>query len=322
MKSILVIRFSSLGDVLLTTPLLRVLKKKYPAAQVDYIIKPEYASLVSGSPHLNQVILFSKEKAAELKKQISGAGYDLIVDLQNNPRSRRLTAGVSSQVCRFKKHSIKKWMLVNFKVNQLEGLPPIPERYISSLPGLEPDGRGLEYHFTPVEVPLPQGKKYIAVCPGSKHFTKMWGENRFVELNKLLVYDGFTPVLLGGKEDMALCGRITEAVPGLVNLAGNHPIEFAATALTRCLASVCNDSGLMHLSCSVQVPVLVFFGSTVRHFGFIPYKNKSVIMENNSLTCRPCTHIGRSSCPKGHFLCMTELKPTEALTHIKKLAEG
>lgn len=322
MKSILIVRLSSLGDVLLTTPLLRVLKKKYPAAQVDFIVKLEYASLVSGSPHLNRVIHFVKETAGELNQQVIAADYDMIIDLQNNPRSRRLTTGTFAQIFRFPKHSIKKWMLVNFKINKLDGLPPIPERYISSVPGLEPDGLGLEFHFTRVAVPLEKGGRYIAVCPGSKHFTKMWGEDHFIELNKLLLNDGFTPILLGGKDDAALCSRIASAAPGTVNLAGDHPIEFAATALTFCLASVCNDSGLMHLSCSVQVPVLVFFGSTVRHFGFIPYKNRSVIMENNSLGCRPCSHIGRSSCPKGHFLCMTELKPADALKHVKELLEN
>lgn len=322
MKSILVVRFSSLGDVLLTTPLLRVLKKKYPAALVDFIVKPEYSPLVSGSPYLNRVIPFIKKRAGELRRQVTAAGYDMIIDLQNNPRSRRLTSGAAPKLFRFAKHSVKKWMLVNLKIDRLSGLPPIPERYISSVPGLEPDGMGLEYHFTQVPVPLEPGGRYIAICPGSKHFTKMWGENRFIELNKLLVNDGFTPVLLGGKDDAALCGRIAEAAPGTVNLAGDHPLEFAASALSRCLASVCNDSGLMHLSCSVGVPVLVFFGSTVRHFGFIPYKNRSVIMENNSLDCRPCSHIGRSSCPKGHFLCMTELQPADALARVKELAGG
>ncbi|MBV6512203.1 MAG: ADP-heptose--LPS heptosyltransferase 2 [Ignavibacteriaceae bacterium] len=322
MKSILIIRFSSLGDILLTTPLLRVLKKKYPDAQADYVVKPEYASLISGSPHINRVIRFSKETASDLKQQIAAAGYDMIIDLQNNPRSRRLTSGLSAPVHRFKKHSIKKWLLVNFKINRLDGLPPIPERYIFSVPELEPDGQGLEFLFTPVDVPLERGKKYIAVAPGSRHFTKMWGENRFIELNRALVRDGFTPVLLGGKDDFSLCCRIADAVPESVNLSGDHPIEYAATALTYCRAAVCNDSGLMHLSCSVQVPVLVFFGSTVRHFGFIPYKNKSVIMENNTLACRPCSHIGRASCPKGHFLCMTELKPSDALAHLKHLAEA
>jgi heptosyltransferase-2 len=322
LKSILVIRFSSLGDILLTTPFLRVLKKKYPTARVDYVVKPEYAPLVSGSPHLSKVILFRKETASGLKQQIRSAGYDMVIDLQNNLRSRRLTRGCAAKVFRFRKQSVKKWLLVNFKINKLDGLPPIPERYIATVPELQPDGHGLENYFIPVDVPLERGKKYIAVCPGSKHFTKMWGENRFVELNKMIIGDGFTPVLLGGKDDIDLCARLADAVPGTINLAGDYPIEFAATALTFCLAAVCNDSGLMHLSCSVQVPVLVFFGSTVRHFGFIPYKNKSVIMENNTLNCRPCTHIGRSSCPKGHFLCMTGLKPDDAFLHLKKLAEG
>lgn len=320
MNSILIIRFSSLGDVLLTSPLIRILRNTYPGARIDFVIKPHFSSAVENSPHLNSIYHFTAETAPSLKKQLKQHGYDMVVDLQNNIRSRRLSSGLAPVMHRFRKYGINKWLLVAFKIRTSGWAAPIPERYIASVPGLSPDGLGLEFHFTPADTGLPKESRYIAVAPGSKHFTKMWGSGRYAELCRLILASGITPVLVGGADDADICKEIQERCPGVVNLSGRNDTVPIASVMKQSLAVVCNDSGLMHLSCAVGVPVLVFFGSTVKDFGFFPYKNKSVVMENTTLTCRPCSHIGKSTCPKGHFLCMASLQPGEAFLRLKTLA--
>lgn len=309
-----------MGDVLLTSPLIRVLKSAYPEARIDFVVKPQYSAAVENSPHLETVYHFTKETSSSLKKQLKLVSYDMVVDLQNNFRSRRLSSGLSPVIHRFKKFSIKKWLLVTFKKKLQGWVAPIPERYISAVPGLKPDGMGLEFHFTPVETGLDAKKSYIAVAPGSRHFTKMWGTGRYTELCRLILAWGYIPVLIGGSDDAKVCGEIQNYQPETINLSGKNDAVYIASVMKQCLATVCNDSGLMHLSCAVKTPVLVFFGSTVQEFGFSPYKNKSIVMENTTLGCRPCSHIGKNVCPKGHFLCMASLQPGEAFLKLKTLS--
>lgn len=307
----LVIRFSSLGDVLLTTPVIRTLKSQYPALQIDYLVRHEYADAVRHNPNLGKVHeLFRDDRDKHLIDDLSKTSYDLTIDLQSNIRSRKITKKLSGKVVRYIKPSVKKFLLVNLKINLLKEIIPIPERYAAALGDLELAENGLEL-FLPDEFSdvKRESKKTIGLCSGSRHFTKQWPKEYFVELGKLLTGAGFNVVLLGGKDDISLCEEICEQLDGAVNLSNDNDLFRTAVEMKKCSVVICNDSGLMHLATAVDVPTVSIFGSTVKEFGFVPYKGRNLILENNSLSCRPCSHIGRKKCPKKHFKCMTSIAP-------------
>ena len=318
-NTVLIIRLSSLGDILLTTPLIRSLKSKYPDIQIDFLLKEQYKGTVQHNPHLRSVYTLN-ENYDELAGIISKNKYDLIIDLQNNLRSHKLTRKTRSKKVRFKKHDIKKMLLVKFKINMLKGLPQIPVRYSNTIKGFNLDDKGLEIFIHEDKVSnLTDDRNYIGIAPGSRHFTKMWPSYYYIYLCKMLTVNDFTVVLLGGKKDKEICNEISELFPKAINLCNEDDILQTVTNMKKCRAIVCNDSGLMHAACAAGVPVVSFFGSTVKEFGFTPYNNKNLILENNSLSCRPCSHIGRDKCPKSHFNCMKEITPQMAFKNINLL---
>ncbi len=314
---ILIIRLSSLGDILLTTPVIRALSKKYPNSQIDYVVKKQYSSSLQYNPLISSLYLYEKEKAKGVKEQIQKMKYDLVIDLQNNLRSCALTLGLRTEVKRFKKPTFKKLLLVWTKINQLKEIKPIPMRYAETA-SLQLDDKGLDL-FIPenIKPKLTTGQKYIGICPGAKHFTKRWPEEYFIELGNKLSSQNFTVVIFGGKDDLELCEAVSSKIENSINLCNNDDLLRTASNMKQCQHIICNDSGLMHTATAVGVPITPIFGSTVSEFGFIPYQSNNTILENNSLSCRPCSHIGRSSCPQKHFKCMKEIKPNTVFDHIK-----
>ncbi|HKI78002.1 MAG TPA: glycosyltransferase family 9 protein [Ignavibacteriaceae bacterium] len=318
-KNLLIIRLSSLGDILLATPLIRSIKKQFPAINIDFIAREQYRDALKFSPHIRNLYELS-ENYDELKEQVAESKYDLIIDLQNNVRSRKLTSEAKTKITRFKKHDLEKFLLVKFKINKLKELPQIPVRYSNTLDNFSLDENGLE-----ISVPdnfkssLKEEGNYIGLAPGSRHFTKMWPSYYYIYLCKMLLVNDFNVVLFGGKNDKDICKEIAGLLPKIINLCNDDDILQTVTDMKMCRAVVCNDSGMMHTACAAGVPVLPIFGSTVKEFGFTPYKTKNLILENNSLSCRPCSHIGRSKCPKEHFKCMLDLTPQLVFRNINFL---
>ncbi len=324
LKRILVIRLSSLGDILLTTPLVRTLKNNYPQLNIDFLIKPQYEDIYKFNPRLNSLMHYEKDKINETLNQLNKNHYNLVIDLHNNFRSRSLTNKLKVPVFRFGKKSIEKFLLVNFKINRLKNEPQIPVRYAHTIPGFNLDNNGLELFIHEGLInKFDESINYIGLCPGSRHYTKKWPAEYFIELGKKLTENGFRIILFGGKDDSDICKEINHSIPHSLNLCNEDKLLMTASGMKNCKAVICNDSGLMHLACSVNIPVVMIMGSTVKKFGFTPYKNKNLILENNSLSCRPCSHIGRANCPKKHFKCMKELTPgliySEVTNFIKTL---
>ena len=310
-KKILIIRFNSLGDILLTTPLIRSLKKQNKQLKIDFLVKEQFQDVVLNNPYLNKIYsLQSSDRLKEIKKELIKNNYDTVIDLQNNFRSKKLVSGLGRNIFRFKKPNINKFLLVKFKINFLKEIIPIPVRYARAIPNFQLDDNGLEL-FLPENVnPTTEGNAdIIGLCPGSVHKTKMWPEEYFIELGNIFIKNGYKVVLFGGKSDREICGKITSQISGAVDLSNDNQLYETSANMKMCKTVVCNDSGLMHTAVASNVPVVAIFGSTVKEFGFAPYKGKSIVIENNSLTCRPCSHIGLSECPKKHFDCMKTLTP-------------
>jgi lipopolysaccharide heptosyltransferase II len=319
-NKILIIRLSSLGDVLLSTPLVRSIKKAYPQIQIDFILKEQYRDLYKLNPYINSLITYHADSSDQIKNSIKQNNYDVIIDLQNNFRSAALLKGVNAKVFKFSKRSLDKFLLVNFKINRLKDAPSIAVRYSESVPQVTLDDEGLDI-FTDKKpsTALSPGEKFIGLAPGSRHFTKSWPKDYYASLGKRLNLEGYKVVLFGGEDDKDICNEIMEGIEACINLCSANDILQIAADMKMCKAVVCNDSGLMHTACAAGVPVLSIFGSTVKEFGFFPYNNRNLVLENKLLSCRPCSHIGRSRCPRGHFKCMLEITPGETYNKLMEL---
>ena len=208
-KKILVIRLSSLGDILLTTPVLRALKKKFPESEIDFLTRESYADAINFNQNLNDVLLYENyENIKELINVLQNKNYNFVVDLQNNFRSREVTSSLDIKRYKYKKSNIKKFLLVNLKINLLKNYKTIPEKYVEAIPDLHLDKNGLEL-FIPQNInSYIEGSNFIGFCPGSRHYTKMWLEEYFVELGNKLSAEGYNVVLFGGESDIEVCNRI------------------------------------------------------------------------------------------------------------------
>lgn len=311
-KKILIIRLSSLGDILLTTPFIRAVKNNFPAIEIDMLLRQEYADSVKLNPNVSGKFYLTRDNKLnqQVIKKLKAQSYDLVIDLQNNLRTKKITAKLKAENVKLKKSSWKKFLLVNFKINKLSNQPQIPVRYSNVIPDLILDDKGLDLfsNKNPYETLLNQSK-LIGFCPGARHFTKRWPKEYFIQLGNILQQNGFQVVLFGGKTDKELCNEIYIELPNSINLSNDDDLLQTISDMKSCDLILCNDSGLMHVASASGKKVLAIFGSTVREFGFTPYKCNNLILENNSLSCRPCSHIGKNHCPKAHFKCMLELKP-------------
>ncbi len=320
-NKLLIIRLSSLGDILLTTPLIRSIKKNYPTIKIDFVVRDEFREVVESNIHLENVYHYYRYKPnTTLVETLRERDYDIVVDLQNNFRSTRLTQNLSGWHYKFRKMSIRKFLLVNMKLNFLKDAEQIPERYASSLGQNILDGSGLEF-FIPEEVTssLDIDGNYIGLCPGAQHFTKMWPEEYFTALGNSLNKMGYTVVLLGGGSDRLLCRKLKPKIKNSIDLSNDNKLYQLAADMKMCRAVICNDSGLMHLAAALKIPLVAMFGSSVMEFGFTPYMAESIVLENDSLNCRPCSHVGKSECPRGHFNCMNKITPDIVLENLREL---
>jgi len=276
------------------------------------LIREEYADVIKLNPYINKKFLFKKDDKSNsiLKEQLRNNNYELVIDLQNNLRSNKIVSSLKINSVNFDKRSFDKFLLVNFKINKLREAPPIPVRYSNTIQNLKLDEKGLDL-FTDKSANLELNGKnnLIGFCPGARHFTKRWPKEYYFELGNRLTQDGYTIVLFGGKIDKEICAELVNRISGAINLSNNDELLQTAADMKLCKAVICNDSGLMHTASATGTKVIALFGSTVKEFGFAPYNCSNLILENNSLTCRPCSHIGRSDCPKKHFDCMKSIKP-------------
>lgn len=310
-KKILIIRLSSLGDVLLSSPLVRALSESCPESKIDFLVREEYKDVYSFNPRINSLLTLRRDNnEAEIQNHIKCEKYDIIIDLQNNLRSLRLVCGSGKKVYRFKKNSLRKFLFVKLKINLLKESDCIPERYADSMSWVKLDGKGLEIFLNPEKkARIENYGKIIGICPGARHFTKMWPIEYYIELINKLNDSKYKVALIGGKTDKEICENISLKTKNVINLSGEDDLLQIAADIKNCELVICNDSGMMHLTSAVGSPLIAIFGSTVREFGFFPYKNMAKVIETEHLKCRPCTHIGRNKCPRKHFDCMRSITP-------------
>jgi len=327
-QKILVIRLSSIGDILLTSPLLRSLHRRFPQAQIDFCIKERYADLVKGHPYRrHRVSLAAPYGWAELRRVrrlIRAEKYDLIVDVHRNLRSLFLRDH-RARIATYAKHYWKRWLLVHAGVNRYREVVPVHRRYMAGLApwGIQADGQGLEFFLFEeekayarsrlAELGLDPSVRRIGFAVGAGHATKQWPAEHFIALAGLLAERTTLRIFIFGDDrDRTVARRIAAAIGrAAVDLSGTLNLRETAAMIAAMDLMVTNDSGLMHLAVALGIKTVSIFGCTTRELGFFPDAPFNRVVENSGLACRPCTTMGRRRCPKGHFRCMTEVTPEQ-----------
>jgi ADP-heptose:LPS heptosyltransferase len=324
MPKILVIRFSSIGDIVLTTPVVRAIKQQVPGAEVHYCTKWGFRALVEPNPYLDK-IFFLRDRLSPLIQELKAEQYDFIVDLHHNLRTRLIKARLGRPSRSFPKLNKEKWLMVNLKVNRLPDVH-IVDRYLAAAAplGVRNDGLGLDYFIPEQEevavqtLPPTHRQGYVAFAIGAQHYTKRLPPERLIALCEKI---NQPIILLGGQEDAAtgdlICAHFARlrgasgegTGPGTVvyNACGRYNLHQSASLVRQARVVYCHDTGLMHIAAAFQKKIVSIWGNTIPAFGMYPYRTNFTVVEHPHLKCRPCSKIGYKKCPLGHFKCMREL---------------
>lgn len=321
----LILRFSSIGDIVLTTPVVRGLKQQVEHAEIHYFTKPPYREILEANPYIDQIHVLREdlnEQIRELKKE----QFDYVIDLHKNIRTRRIISGMKAIFFTFDKLNLKKWMYVNFKVNRLPD-KHIVERYREAVDvfDVKDDGAGLDYFIPDNDsVDLTQWSKpfrdgYIGFVIGAMHDTKKLTPDKMISIIERIQHP---VVLLGGKEDHATGEQIRQSCKTQVyNACGEYTINQSAFLVRQARLIITHDTGLMHIAAAFRKRIITIWGNTVPEFGMYAYRPHpdSTWFEIRDLGCRPCSKLGFKRCPKKHFRCIRDIDDQRVANKALKL---
>jgi len=328
----LIIRFSSIGDIVLTTPVIRCLKKQVRGAEVHFLVKDSFRSVVEHNPYIDKlhVLAHSWELMIE---ELKPEEYDCIIDLHHNLKTLRVKKELKKKSFSFYKLNIEKYIYTSLKVNVLPKIH-IVDRYLKTVQslGVKNDGAGLDYFIAPdgeikkEDIPASHHAGYIACVIGAAHGTKRWPVHKW----KAFCEKTDHPIiLLGGKEDAVNGHEIASVDPVRVyDACGKFSINESADLVRKAKVVVTNDTGLMHIAAAYKRPVVSLWGNTVPLFGMYPYYGDNFLsnqkqlpydmLQINKLWCRPCSKIGYKKCPLGHFKCMEKIEVDNVIAAVRK----
>ncbi|WP_028298583.1 glycosyltransferase family 9 protein [Olivibacter sitiensis] len=310
-RKILVIRFSSMGDIIYTTPIVRCLKQQLPDAEIHFLTKPAFKYLYDNNPYLDKLLLL-KPSLAQTIKEIKSEQYDHIVDLHNNLRTSiiKLRTGIPSTT--YDKQRILKWLSLKLRKNLV---PPVHlvDRYFKAVAPLEVknDHKPIDYfikHQYQLASLLPPTFQdgYVAFVIGAMHFTKRMPNAKVIsicnQLNRPIV-------LLGGKDVAHNAEEIMKSSSAkLYNACGITSLDESVFLVSKSAAVIGFDTGLTHIAEAFNKPIVSVWGSTVPELlGVKAYEIDHSLESGVNLPCRPCSKFGLSKCPKGHFNCMWKI---------------
>ena len=324
---LLIIRFSSIGDIVLTTPVIRCLKKQVKDVEIHYLTKAAYQSLLSHNPYIDKLHLFDGYLPPVITA-LKAEEFDMVIDLHRNQRTWWVKQRLGVEAYVFPKLNVEKWMMVKFKRNNLPDVH-IVDRYFSAIEHLEVvnDKAGLDYFVPPEDEILIAGyfpqigsQPYVAFSMGGQHATKRLPNHKIVEICRKLK---MPVILLGGKEDEKNGQAIEKKVKRVmvVNGCGAFNINQSASIVKQAAWVITHDTGLMHIAAAMDKKIIAIWGNTIPAFGMYPYpKNKKSFSKNieiKDLECRPCSKIGHDKCPQKHFKCMEDIDVDEVVNAIK-----
>lgn len=333
-EKILIIRLSSIGDIILSYPLIIELNRKYPDCEIDYLTSTNYQKLLQPLAHLlTNIHVFDKDRGFDEIKNyrtiIKNTEYDWIIDIHNKFRSLILSLFSGAQTYRVKKYRIRRALFVQFRLD-IYPETPVYQKYLNTVPvtlnhsdnwHLKGCNQNQILKKLKQEIPdLQSDNPTIIMFPGARHATKRWPLKRYLELAIRTITETNCNVIFGGDEkDAELLENVHFTSDRITNVCGKYNL-----LETMCLVSladiiVSNDSGPMHMGAAFHKHQIAIFGNTVTDFGFTPLNDRASIIENQGLECRPCSHIGYEKCPKKHFKCMLDIPVKKIFTNLKNL---
>lgn len=312
---ILVVRFSSIGDIVLTTPVLRCIKQQLKEVELHFITKQNFISVIENNIYVDKFFTIEKN-ISEVIPQLKKENYDCIIDLHHNIRTLKLKAALGKKAFSFNKLNWEKFLIVNLKINKLPQ-KHIVDRYFEAvdLIGVKNDGKGLDYFIKEKDkieiesyLPVHFYNGYNALVIGGSYYTKRIPLNK---LKEICTQSSLPLVLLGGKEDNSIAEQLHKNFnTKTINLCGKLNLNQSASVIQQSQTVITSDTGLMHIAAAYKKDIISVWGNTIPEFGMGPYLagEHSQIAEVNNLSCRPCSKLGYKKCPKGHFKCMNDIE--------------
>lgn len=333
MPKFLLIRFSSIGDIVLTTPVIRCLKQQVPDAEVHFLVREKFLPVVEHNPYIDKLHVLAHSRELMIEELITEK-YDYIIDLHHNLKTLRVKKALKKadrsgnlKIFSFHKLNIRKYILTAFKINLLPRIHVV-DRYMKTVEslGVRNDGAGLDYFIGKGEetqredIPASHHAGYIACVIGAAHGTKKWPVHKWKSFCAAMPHP---IILLGGPEDKA-SGDVIAAVDDVkvYNACGKFSLNESADLVRKAKLVITHDTGLMHIAAAFKKPVISLWGNTVPAFGMTPYYGAAMVpaqvMETQKLWCRPCSKIGYNKCPLGHFKCMEKIQAEDLLQRARQ----
>lgn len=303
---ILVVRFSSIGDIVLTSPVVRCLKQQLHA-ELHFVTKNSFKSIIEHNPYIDKIYSI-KDSVSEVKEEIISEKYDYIIDLHSNIRSSQIKK-LGNKSLSYNKQYFKKFLLTTFGIDLLKSKHTV-DRYLDPVLslGVKNDNKGLDFFLSKRdEVDLSGfNDSYITFAIGGSHFTKILPTDKIIEICKKQQKQ---VVLIGGIEDNQRGQEIIKSCKNVVNACGKYTINQSAFIVKNSDLLITHDTGMMHIASAFNMKIYSVFGGTHPSLGFSPYlpSTENKIIQVEDLNCRPCHRYGRSKCPKGHFKCMKDI---------------
>lgn len=326
MAKFLIIRFSSIGDIVLTSPVVRCLKQQVPEAEIHFLVKDKFQSVVAHNPYIDKIHVLAHSWELMIE-ELKTESYDYIIDLHHNVKTLRVKKALKVKAFSFYKLNIQKYLLTAFKINLLPKTH-IVDRYLKTVEsfGVKNDGQGLDYFIAEEEqtklkdIPASHQAGYIACVIGAAHNTKKWPVHKWKQFCTEIKHP---VILLGGPEDREAAEAIA-AVDDIkvYNACGKFSLNESADLVRKAKLVITHDTGLMHIAAAFKKPIISIWGNTVPAFGMTPYFGAAmvpdVIMQVHKLWCRPCSKIGYNKCPFGHFKCMEKIAVEDLLQRTRQ----
>ena len=327
----LIIRFSSIGDIVLTTPVVRCLKIQLANAEIHYLIKLQFKTVIQHNPYIDKIHLLQHDWH-KMIEELKGEKFDCIIDLHHDQKSLRVKKALKVPALSFNKLNIEKLIFIKLKWNVMPALHIIDRLMQTVEPfGVYNDWMGMDYFISPDEVvqqkdiPTSHNAGYIAIVIGGSYYTKKLPVYKLQELCTQIKHP---IILLGGKEDRKEGEEISSIDDIKVyNACGKFSLNESADLIRQSKLVITHDTGLMHIAAALKKPLIAIWGSTTPSFGMVPYYGKNFLAKRpnpsdnvqlHKLWCRPCTEIGRHKCPQGHFKCMKNISIIEIVQNVNK----
>lgn len=320
----LIIRLSSIGDIVLTSPVVRCLKTQFQDAEIHYLTKKRNVDVLQANPYIDKIHLYD-DSLSEVIQALRPEKFDYIIDLHNNFRSIWIRLGLRVKSYSFKKLNFRKLLLTKLNINTL------PDRHIVDRNldtvrafNIANDGKGLDYfipqedEFPISELPESFQNGYVALVLAGTYFTKRLPAEKY---RKLIAETNLSFVLLGGKSERTTAATIMSWNTGnVIDFTGKLRLNQSASLVKNARLVVANDTGLMHIAAAFRKKILSVWGNTTPKFGMYPYMpgQGSDILEVNHLKCHPCSKLGYRECPRKHFRCMNDIPEEQIVNWVKR----